>query len=96
MTKGAKRALWIVLGCLLLTTVLFAPVFGAGMCVDAQDSANSYCREWQTSLIGLETTPWMWLALSATAVVVALLVVRPFRANDSTPPESPLPGDDLT
>lgn len=67
--------LWTVVGALVAAFVLFAPLFGAGICVDAQDSSKSYCRDWQTSIVGIETTLWMWLGTSGALVAVGLLVI---------------------
>ncbi len=67
--------LWTVIAALALAFVLFAPLFGAGICVDAQDSSKSYCRDWQTSIVGIETTLWMWLGASGVIVAIGLLIV---------------------
>ncbi|MBO9625915.1 MAG: hypothetical protein J7484_06035 [Microbacterium sp.] len=75
MTPRGKAALWTVVGALALGFLLFAPLFSAGICVDAQDTSKSYCRDWQTSIVGIETTLWMWLGASGVLVAIGLLVV---------------------
>lgn len=75
MRARTKTLIWTVLGALVIAFIVFAPVAGAGMCVDAQDTSKSYCRDWQVSLLGLETTLWWWLGASGVLVAVALLVV---------------------
>ncbi|WFR84529.1 hypothetical protein [Arthrobacter sp. Y-9] len=75
MRTRTKALIWTVLGALVIAFIVFAPVAGAGICVDAQDTSKSYCRDWQVSLLGLETTLWWWLGASGVLVAVALLVV---------------------
>lgn len=74
MSARAKALLWTGVGALVVAFVLLAPLFRAGMCVDAQDSARSYCRDWYTSLIGVETNLWMWLGGSAVLLSIGVVV----------------------
>jgi len=92
MSTRRNALLWTGAGALLVAFVLFAPLFEAGICVDAQDTSRSYCRDWQTSLVGMETSLWMWLGGSGVLLSIGLLtgwwITR--RGNpDARLPENP-------
>ncbi|WP_433675925.1 hypothetical protein [Microbacterium gorillae] len=92
MSARTKALLWTGVGASAVAFVLFAPLFRAGMCVDAQDSARSFCRDWYTSLIGVETSLWMWVGGSAVLLGVGLFVAwqRTRRGtSDARDPEIP-------
>ncbi|MFK4788649.1 hypothetical protein [Microbacterium sp. ZW T5_56] len=74
MSARTKALLWTGAGALFVAFVLFAPLFPAGMCVDAQDSARSYCRDWHTSVMGVETSVGMWLGGSAALLGIGLVL----------------------
>lgn len=56
-------------GGVLVAAVLFAPVIGGGWCADAPLAEASYCETWTRSVVGIDTSIWLWLG--ATAVLVA-------------------------
>lgn len=74
MPGRTKTMIWVIVGALALAFLVFAPVSEAGICVDAQDTSKSYCRDWQVSPMGLETTVGLWLGVSGVLVAVALLI----------------------
>jgi len=52
----------------VLAAVLFAPLTFAGFCAVATE--RSYCVTTARSLVGIDTSLWLWLG--ATAVLVGL------------------------
>ncbi|GAA4193145.1 hypothetical protein GCM10022219_14520 [Microbacterium oryzae] len=61
---------------LILAAVALAPVRTAGYCADSPLSGASFCDITTTSLIGLSTSLWAWLALSVVILAVAGWLVR--------------------
>ncbi|MBD3942185.1 hypothetical protein IF188_10795 [Microbacterium sp. NEAU-LLC] len=60
-----RRAAWIA-GAVVVASVLFAPLSFGGFCADAPTADASYCVTTLRSLVGLDTSLWLWLG----AVVV--------------------------
>jgi uncharacterized membrane protein len=69
-TRSARRvALWTV-GAVIVAALLFAPITVSGRCEDAAAPAASSCTSVGWSLVGLETSVWLWLG--ATVVLGGL------------------------
>lgn len=68
---------WLVgMVCLVTVAVLFAPIIVVGWCEDSAPGGTSSCGTSQRSLIGIDTSIWLWLALSAIVVIATALVAR--------------------
>lgn len=62
----------------LAVAVLLAPVVTQGWCYDAAVSdGESLCGSRQTSLLGIESNPWLWIAATLVGIAVTLLLTRP-------------------
>jgi len=59
-----RRAAWLA-GALVVAAAVFAPVTFGGFCADSLASGRSYCVTTARSLVGVETSLWLWLAASA-------------------------------
>lgn len=77
--RNRSRAATVWLGVLaaVVVTVALAPLMTAGWCADADESGTSTCGSYQTSLVGIETTVWLWLAAVVIVIVVTVLIARP-------------------
>lgn len=77
-SSTARTAVWLgVAG--VAAAIVFFPLFTAGMCADSSVPGESYCTSWQQSLVGLETTTWLWLGATAVLCGLAWLLTRPRR-----------------
>lgn len=84
-----KATLWAIVGAFALAFVVFAPVGTAGIHVEGGDPSKRYSREWQVSLLGLETTLWLWLGASGVVVALVLLIAAiAGRRSPSARPQS--------
>lgn len=70
------NALLLGLACLVAVAVLFAPVVMSGWCADSAPGGTSTCGTVQRSLIGIDTSIWLWLVLSAIVVIATALSAR--------------------
>ncbi|MBW9095076.1 hypothetical protein JNB62_15415 [Microbacterium jejuense] len=59
-----RRATWLT-GALVVAAVAFAPVTFSGFCADSVAASRSYCVTTARSLVGVETSLWLWLTASA-------------------------------
>ena len=77
-TDHSRVAIVVLLGMagLVAVAVLFAPIITGGWCTDAPVSAISTCETIQRSLIGIDTSMWLWLTLTGVVVVATVLVAR--------------------
>ena len=77
-----SRAATVWLGVLagVLATVLFAPIITMGWCADAAEGGESFCGSIQTSLVGIETNVWLWVAAMVIVIVATAFVARRRRA----------------
>ena len=77
----------VVMGLLasLAVSVLLAPVLTQGWCYDtAELGGESSCGSRQTSVLGIESNMWLWLAAMLVVIAATLLLLRRLRK----PPES--------
>ena len=78
-----------VVRCLLASlavAVLFAPVITQGWCYDAADrDEESSCGSRQTSVLGIESNIWLWIAATVIAIAVILLLVRRLKTSQENP-----------
>ncbi len=75
-----RAVLWGA-GALLLATILLAPIFGVGRCVDSPDPDKSFCESYTASYAGLQVDVWPWLVAVVLIVVVTTVVaIRRHRA----------------
>jgi hypothetical protein len=65
----------------VLATVLFAPIITMGWCADAAEGGESFCGSSQTSLVGIETNVWLWVAAMMIVIVATAFVARRHRAE---------------
>lgn len=60
-------------------TLAFAPIIGGGWCGDAGDGGTSVCVLYQRSVIGIDTSVWIWagaLLIVTTRTGVAFIRAR--------------------
>lgn len=76
--RQRSQAPTVVLGALagLLVTVLFAPILTKGWCYDAVEGGESSCGSVQTSVVGIESSLWLWGGAVIVVVAATLLSVR--------------------
>lgn len=75
--------LWLGIAGVLVVAVFFAPVVTGGWCADAPVSGSSTCGTFERSIAGIDTSLWLWLAL--TVVVGAITVLKVQRLRSSRP-----------
>lgn len=74
--RSLAPVVWFgVLG-LVCVSLLFAPVITGGWCADAPLGESSMCGSFKRSVVGVDTSLWLWLA---SAVVVAVATVAAAR-----------------
>ncbi len=74
------RVVWLGVAGLVAVAVLFAPVIMGGWCADAPVGGTSTCATFQRSIVGIDTSMWLWLPLSGSVVLATVLAVRRRRA----------------
>lgn len=57
----------------LAVTVVLAPLFTTGWCADAAEGGTSVCGSYASSLVGIQTSAWVWLGVLAVVVVVTVV-----------------------
>ncbi|WES66047.1 hypothetical protein P0L94_08215 [Microbacter sp. GSS18] len=72
---------WLGVAGLVAVTVLFAPVVTGGWCADAPVGGTSVCGTFERSVLGIDTSIWLWLALSGAVTLTTVLAVRRRRAD---------------
>lgn len=76
MTANRRRtriALWVA-GAVLAAAVVFAPVMTMGYCADAPVAGRSFCDSSQRSVLGAETSLWLWLGVTVASAGITWLV----------------------
>jgi disulfide bond formation protein DsbB len=74
--RSLAPVVWIgVLG-LLGVSLLFAPVITGGWCAHAPIGGTTLCESFQRSIMGIDTSVWLWLASVAVVVVATVAAVR--------------------
>lgn len=84
MTRSGPRVapvLWLGIAGILGVAVLFAPVITGGWCADAPVSGASECGSFERSIVGIDTSLWIWLALSVIVGAITALKVRSRRSS---------------
>jgi hypothetical protein len=84
MSRSGSRVapvVWLGIAAIVAVAVLFAPVITGGWCADAPVSGTSTCGTSERSIVGIETSLWLWLALSALVGVITALKVRSRRPS---------------
>lgn len=71
---------WLGIAGILAVAVLFAPVITGGWCADAPVGGTTTCGTFERSIVGIDTSLWLWLALSAVVGVITALKVRSRRS----------------
>lgn len=73
MTATARRrtrvALWVA-AAVVACAVVFAPVFTVGYCADSPVADRSFCDISQRSVLGAETSLWLWLGVTVVAAAI--------------------------
>lgn len=75
--RSRTATVWLGVLAAVVVTVAFAPLMTVGWCADADESGTSTCGSYQTSLVGIETTVWLWAAAIVIVIVVTVLIARP-------------------
>ena len=82
---GAKQSrasiIWLGMAGLAGVSILFAPAIHGGWCADATVGGTSVCGSFQRSLIGIDTTIWLWLASMEVVVVISAAGARRLRKS---------------
>ena len=73
--------LWLGIAGVLAVAVFFAPVITGGWCADAPIGGESVCGTFERSIVGIDTSLWLWLALSVIVGVITALRVRSHRST---------------
>lgn len=84
MTRSGSSvapALWLGLAGVVAVAVFFAPVTTGGWCADAPASRASVCGTFERSIVGIDTSLWLWLALSIVVGVITAIAVRSRRSS---------------
>lgn len=77
-TGRRSHTVTVVLGVLagLLVTVLFAPILTKGWCYDAAEGGESTCGSVQTSIVGIESSFWLWAGALIVVVAATSMLLR--------------------
>ena len=84
MSRSGSRVasvVWLGIAAIVAVAVLFAPVITGGWCADAPVSGTSTCGTFERSIVGIDTSLWLWLALSAFVGVITALKARSRRSS---------------
>lgn len=84
MTRSGSHVapvLWLGIAGVLAVAVFFAPVITGGWCADAPVSGASACGTFERSIVGIDTSLWLWLALSVIVGVITILKARSRRSS---------------
>lgn len=84
MTRSGSRVaavLWLGIAGILAVAVFFAPVVTGEWCADAPIGGESVCGAFERSVVGIDTSLWLWLALSVIVGVITALRVRSLRSS---------------
>jgi hypothetical protein len=76
-----RTVLWC-LGAVFVAAVLFAPITGGGYCADAPVAGDSYCVSWTRSIVGIDSTLWLWLGATVILTGAAWWLSRRSRTTD--------------
>jgi len=79
--RSAAVVIWCGALAAIIVSVLLAPVINGGWCADAPVGGTSECGTFQRSLIGLDTSVWLWLAALALVAVITVVWARPRRSR---------------
>ncbi|WP_431778752.1 hypothetical protein [Microbacterium aurantiacum] len=77
-SRGAT--VWLGILAAVIATVAFAPIVTVGWCADADETGTSTCGSRQTSLVGIETSVWLWAVVITAVVITTAVLARPRRA----------------
>lgn len=79
--SSVASVLWLGIAGILAVAVFFAPVITGGWCADDPVSEASVCGTFERSILGIDTSLWLWLALSVIVGVITALKVRSRRSS---------------
>jgi H+/Cl- antiporter ClcA len=74
--RSVAAIVWGGVAAVIAVSVVLAPIRTVGWCAFASDGGGSVCSDRQESLIGIESTPWLWLAGVAAVVVLTVVAAR--------------------
>lgn len=76
--------MWLGILAAVIATVAFAPIVTLGWCADADETGTSTCGTYPASLIGIETSIWLWGVVIATVVMATAVLAyrRPRRSSE--------------
>ncbi|MGQ2914522.1 hypothetical protein [Microbacterium aurantiacum] len=77
-SRGAT--VWLGILAAVIATVAFAPIVTVGWCADADETGTSTCGSSATSLVGVETSLWLWAAVIVAIIITTVVRARPRRA----------------
>jgi hypothetical protein len=90
--RSVAAVVWCGLAAVIAVSVALAPIRTVGWCAFASGGGGAVCSELQESLIGIESTPWVWLisvsAVVALAAIAALARPRVPREVEASAPSS--------
>jgi hypothetical protein len=74
--KSVAAVIWAGVGVSVVVSVFLAPIINGGWCADAPAGGTSVCGSFQRSLVGIDTSMWVWLAAMAIVAFVTFAVAR--------------------
>ncbi len=63
---------------MVLAAVVFAPLMTVGFCADSSIPGRSYCTSSQRSVVGIDTSFWIWLGATAAFGIIAWIASHAF------------------
>jgi hypothetical protein len=73
--SGVRIAAWVA-AAVVIAAVLFAPVLTSGYCAVAPASGESYCGSASRSILGIDTSLWLWVAATLGLGALAWWLAR--------------------
>ena len=73
-----RTALWVG-GAIATAALLFAPIIHVGFCADAPGAEASSCETWSRSVVGIDTSGWLWLGATVALSALAWWLSRAHR-----------------
>lgn len=80
--RSRVTTVWLGILALVAATVAFTPVVTVGWCADADETGTSACRSSATSLVGIETSLWLWGVVIAAIVITTVVLARSRGASE--------------
>ncbi|MGN8552473.1 UNVERIFIED_CONTAM: hypothetical protein OHV15_07805 [Microbacterium sp. SLM126] len=71
--------IWTGIAAAIVASVLFAPLITLGWCSDADETGTSECGSVQQSVLGIETSVWLWLGAVGAIAIVTVVAARAAR-----------------